>query len=70
MTSPAVDSSDTNGYPVMVWIHGGSFLMGSGGSALYNATHFALNGFHYNYYNRDYSYNKLVLLILLIKLLI
>lgn len=43
VTSPAYSSSDSNGYPVFFWIHGGSYVSGSGNSALYNATNFALN---------------------------
>ena len=44
VTSPLTTSPKTNGYPVIVWIHGGSFVEGTGGSPLYNATYFAKNG--------------------------
>ncbi|MEO4055128.1 carboxylesterase/lipase family protein [Solibacillus sp. CAU 1738] len=36
--------ADTKQRPVMVWIHGGSFLSGSGSSSLYDGTSFAEQG--------------------------
>ena len=41
------DPAPAAGRPVMVWIHGGGFEMGSGSSALYDGTHFAGNGVVY-----------------------
>ncbi len=38
------DPSPTARLPVMVWIHGGGFEMGSGSSPLYDGTAFARNG--------------------------
>src|SRR5690625_417493 len=39
--SPAADSKRR---PVMVWIHGGAFMNGSGSSSMYDGTSFAANG--------------------------
>ncbi len=41
-TSPA--PTDGAGLPVMVWIHGGGFEMGSGSSPIYDGTRFATDG--------------------------
>jgi para-nitrobenzyl esterase len=39
--TPKVDSRRR---PVLVWIHGGAFMMGSGATPLYSGTHFARRG--------------------------
>jgi para-nitrobenzyl esterase len=36
--------ADDRRRPVMVWIHGGAFMMGSGATPLYDGTHFARRG--------------------------
>ena len=36
--------ADLSSLPVMVWIHGGGFEMGSGSSPMYDGTHFARSG--------------------------
>ena len=42
--SPQEPPSDPAGYPVYVWVHGGSFEQGLGDCALYNGTDFATRG--------------------------
>ena len=39
--SPTFPSQDKDGYPVMIWIHGGAFTQGLGNCALYNGSTFA-----------------------------
>lgn len=38
------NAPNTSRLPVMVWVHGGSFVTGSGSSPLYNGTRFAAHG--------------------------
>lgn len=42
--TPSPERADDGGRPVMVWIHGGGFEMGSGSSPLYDGTSFARDG--------------------------
>jgi para-nitrobenzyl esterase len=41
---PTDNATDTSGWPVYFWIHGGSYEQGSGNTPLYNGTQFALQG--------------------------
>lgn len=43
ITAPVEASSDSDGYPVLFWIHGGAFEQGLGNCDLYNGTTFAQN---------------------------
>ena len=43
ITSPRSVPSNGQKYPVLFWIHGGSYVAGAGDVPLYNATHFAIN---------------------------
>jgi para-nitrobenzyl esterase len=42
--SPELSESQVRKRPVMVWIHGGAFVMGSGSTPLYNGASFAQQG--------------------------
>lgn len=42
--TPALPETGGSAKPVMVWLHGGGFEMGSGSSPLYDGTHFARSG--------------------------
>mmetsp|Transcript_33152 Transcript_33152/g.47959 ORF Transcript_33152/g.47959 Transcript_33152/m.47959 type:complete len:537 (+) Transcript_33152:31-1641(+) len=42
--APTVPSTDKDGYPVLLWIHGGAFEQGLGNCALYNGSTFAQKG--------------------------
>jgi para-nitrobenzyl esterase len=42
--SPAAPAPDGGRWPVMVWIHGGAFIMGSGSTPLYHGAPFAQHG--------------------------
>jgi len=42
--SASPEPVDSGGLPVMVWIHGGGFEMGSGSSPIYDGTRFARDG--------------------------
>jgi para-nitrobenzyl esterase len=42
--SPVTPAPDGGKWPVMVWIHGGAFIMGSGSTPLYHGASFAQHG--------------------------